>query len=137
MFLIDNNVTSTSDCWYLNNYTKHISYKSTSVGSIHAKVSNSKSKYPILDKLGFETSKLQQHCIDIIRLKSLIKKISCVFENNYIQIIIYNWSSRCKKITEDSFCKSSTIQQIKKKCVMFWLCGWNFKILFSVVLKKI
>ena len=52
----------------VDNCTELISYKSTSTSSSDVKVSNRLSKYPILDKLGFETSSLQNDCIDIIFL---------------------------------------------------------------------
>ena len=63
-----------SDSWWINDCTKTISYKSIAVSFIHAKVSNSKYEYPILDKLGIETSDLQENFIHTIHLKILFKE---------------------------------------------------------------
>ena len=56
---LDNSATLTSNSCSLNNCTKAISYKSTSINSNDTKASNCQAKYTILDKLGFENSSLQ------------------------------------------------------------------------------
>ena len=72
---LDNNVKLTSNSCSTNYCTKKISHKSTSDSSIDTQASNYQFKCPILDKLGFATSSLQDNCIDTIHLKNMMKKI--------------------------------------------------------------
>ena len=95
---LDNSVKLTSNSCSLNIRTKTISCKSTSISSNNSKASNCQSKYPILDQLGFETSKLQDYCIDTIRLKNLMKEISCIFKNNNTEINVESWDSGGNKV---------------------------------------
>ena len=96
--VLDNSVKLTINSYSLNNCTKTISYKSTSVSSNDAQSGNFQSKYLILDNLGVETSSLQDNCIDTISLQNLMKEIVCAFKGNNTQMNVESWNVRGNKV---------------------------------------
>ena len=55
------------------------------------------SKYPLLESLSIETSDFKTCPLPIIRLKNITREVTCVLEDNEIEISIDSWGGRRTK----------------------------------------